>query len=882
MPRIDAWDVKKPSAKAFELGFQTGLENVYEWGPELGKGGFGTVRLVRRRDTGDEFACKSISKELKGPRVSEKQQRHHLEMISREVAVLKKLGGALNVVRLQGVFEDDDRVHIVMEYCRGGELWRRAGLKSFSEETVAQIMRAVLRTLAQCHAHRVLHRDVKPGNFMLLTTGQKSPVKAIDFGMAVFYEPDQLPRRDLGFDGTPWFMAPEVLSSQVVPASDLWSAGVMAYQLLTGYLPFDDRKSKRGPVLSVIWKGILTEEPCFTRKYWEGISDEAIDFVKTLLQKDPASRPTARQALKHPWVRRGGAKHTQLSETVVQRIQRFGQSSIFKRTVLDMVANELMQRSIGEKDRAKRAEEQNPSLELEDAETIPAEDAPPHKHREEQTWHNGKNFKRSALLHPCHLRTDYIARLWHGLAGKARKLVGKSLKKGKRFCSHFDFTRITSTSVTEWEQKQMLSREALDTAEQDGFVFSASSDGDDSSDFDEDELPSTDYSLPPSPHSASNPIPIDGELRCGLQYSGDDNAISASDIYYEPVGIPFLEHLKRAQSPLKRSLEDENKCGRGQSHYRQFVEAQGGALCSPASSRNVDEMHDGCMASSVEISQEVESRERPHEPRKSVKFSCSAPKSCSSESLNMDEVKSAGVSLNPPKSSCLHSLSMEEGKCGRFSLSPPKSCFSESLNGEELKSARPSHSPQESCLSESLTREQVKQVLEFLQFTSHGSASVEELTEGLQRFGYDLHQSEVSSLMHSIAPGNSGYVNFSQFLASQVDWQAVQRNSQEEWLDCLRQAFNDIDHDADGRIDAQDFLQMLRKKLPSAQVDTAVEKAAVELSAEELDMDFKGFVELLRVDSSDSLDSLDQYDARVGSFGQQAQGLTPLSTVPEC
>lgn len=74
-----------------------------------------------------------------------------------------------------------------------------------------------------------------------------------DFGMAIMYEPSQLPRRDLGFDGTPWFMAPEVLSSEVVPRSDVWSAGVMAYQLLTGYMPFDDRKSKRGPELSKIW-----------------------------------------------------------------------------------------------------------------------------------------------------------------------------------------------------------------------------------------------------------------------------------------------------------------------------------------------------------------------------------------------------------------------------------------------------------------------------------------------------------------------------------------------------------------------------------------------------------------------------------------------------
>lgn len=74
-----------------------------------------------------------------------------------------------------------------------------------------------------------------------------------DFGLAVFFDGNDLPRRDLGFDGTPWFMAPEVLSSAVVPASDVWSAGVMAHQLLTGHLPFDDRKNKRSPALSLVW-----------------------------------------------------------------------------------------------------------------------------------------------------------------------------------------------------------------------------------------------------------------------------------------------------------------------------------------------------------------------------------------------------------------------------------------------------------------------------------------------------------------------------------------------------------------------------------------------------------------------------------------------------
>ena len=74
-----------------------------------------------------------------------------------------------------------------------------------------------------------------------------------DFGLAVFFDPDKLPRGDLGLEGTPWYMAPEMLSCQVEPASDVWSAGVMAYQLLSGRFPFDDWKNSRSPALSLIW-----------------------------------------------------------------------------------------------------------------------------------------------------------------------------------------------------------------------------------------------------------------------------------------------------------------------------------------------------------------------------------------------------------------------------------------------------------------------------------------------------------------------------------------------------------------------------------------------------------------------------------------------------
>lgn len=72
---------------------------------------------------------------------------------------------------------------------------------------------------------------------------------------------------------------------QVVPASDMWAAGVMAFQLLSGYLPFDDHKNREQPALSKVWKAILTEQVSFKGSAWQGVPEVAKDFVKQLLNK---------------------------------------------------------------------------------------------------------------------------------------------------------------------------------------------------------------------------------------------------------------------------------------------------------------------------------------------------------------------------------------------------------------------------------------------------------------------------------------------------------------------------------------------------------------------------------------------------------------------
>ncbi|KAL3134980.1 hypothetical protein ABBQ32_007936 [Trebouxia sp. C0010 RCD-2024] len=205
MSRVDAWDKQvKQDVETLYIGAARDFHSKYDVGKTLGSGGFGTVKVATEKQTGKEFACKSICKMLEEQGIAGNKQKRHIDNIRREIAVLRRLRGTLNVAQFKQVYEDDTDIHIVMEYCRGGELWHRIGNKHYTERTVASFMRAVLRTLSQCHSHRILHRDIKPGNFMLLNDEYRAPLKAIDFGLAVFFEPFELPRTDLGLEGTPW------------------------------------------------------------------------------------------------------------------------------------------------------------------------------------------------------------------------------------------------------------------------------------------------------------------------------------------------------------------------------------------------------------------------------------------------------------------------------------------------------------------------------------------------------------------------------------------------------------------------------------------------------------------------------------------------------
>lgn len=336
------------------------LEAKYEFGETIGQGGNGVVRIVwtRQQDgqqpaTGERYACKSIAKKrfLPGCRpvsveASRRMDEERIGKIKREIDVLQRLSGCLNVAELIEVYEDSNNVHLVMELCTGGELADRIRdtERHYSERTVASYLRAVLRTLSIMHSRSILHLDVKPSNFLLLNDTDTSPLKAIDFGLAQPFE--SLPLTTMGLEGTPWYQSPELLeTSSATPACDVWSVGIMAHQLLVGSFPFDDQRNKSDPSLAAIWRSIFNDPLDLSGSSWKAISQEGKDFTSLLLNKDPNKRPTAREALDHPFL--SGAvedrkKGTLLDRSVVAGIQRFAMSSILKRSVLQLIATELL------------------------------------------------------------------------------------------------------------------------------------------------------------------------------------------------------------------------------------------------------------------------------------------------------------------------------------------------------------------------------------------------------------------------------------------------------------------------------------------------------------------------------------------------------------
>lgn len=313
------WVLKDPTGRE--------IEARYELGRELGRGEFGITYLCTDRETAETLACKSISKKKLRTPVD-------IEDVRREVEIMKHLPQHPNIVTLKDTYEDDDAVHIIMELCEGGELFDRIVARGhYTERAAAAVTKTIVEVVQMCHMHGVMHRDLKPENFLFANKKETSPLKAIDFGLSIFFKPGETFTEIVG---SPYYMAPEVLKRNYGPEIDVWSAGVILYILLCGVPPFW-AETEQG-----VAQAIIRSVVDFKRDPWPRVSDNAKDLVKKMLDPDPKRRLTAQDVLDHPWLQNAKrAPNVSLGETVRARLKQFSVMNKLKKTALRVIAEHL-------------------------------------------------------------------------------------------------------------------------------------------------------------------------------------------------------------------------------------------------------------------------------------------------------------------------------------------------------------------------------------------------------------------------------------------------------------------------------------------------------------------------------------------------------------
>lgn len=199
-----------------------------------------------------------------------------------------------NIIKLHETWETDRICFLVTELCEGGELFFYiTKRKHLTESQAASVMRQAFYALCYLHNNKICHRDIKPENFLLFKEDDDSYIKLIDFGLAKRVSKNEVMNSP---NGTPYYIAPEVLKGSYTTQCDNWSMGVVMYIMLSGKPPFGGRSNKE--IIDNVLKGSYS----FNSSVWTGISKLAKDLISKLLDRQADMRLTAEEAYNHPWI----------------------------------------------------------------------------------------------------------------------------------------------------------------------------------------------------------------------------------------------------------------------------------------------------------------------------------------------------------------------------------------------------------------------------------------------------------------------------------------------------------------------------------------------------------------------------------------------------
>jgi len=302
----------------------------YDFKKELGSGTYGIVYEAVHRVTNERRAVKAICKD----------QVHDQEALKNELTILKTLDHP-NIVKLYEIYEFGNDIYMVTELCEGGELFEHiTNKRHLTEAEAAKIMRQMFSAVAYLHGNKVCHRDLKPENFLLKYENDDSNIKLIDFGLSRKLRDNEVMNEP---DGTPFYIAPEMLEGQYNETVDNWALGVILYIMLSGSPPFFGHDNRE--ILKAVSKGIYT----LALKPFQKCSIEVKDLISKLLVRNMTKRYTAAQAYNHPWVQQqveSESRGLAIDPEVITKIGDFLESQALKKAILLYVAQQIPEKDI--------------------------------------------------------------------------------------------------------------------------------------------------------------------------------------------------------------------------------------------------------------------------------------------------------------------------------------------------------------------------------------------------------------------------------------------------------------------------------------------------------------------------------------------------------
>ena len=257
---------------------------------QLGSGSFGRVFLVSHNETKELFALKTIEKR------KIMMTYGKLDIIYDEINIHSKLYHQ-NIIKLYSVYEDDETINIILEYAKGGNLYQliKDEKNGFSESKAFDYFIQVINAVYYLHSNNIIHRDIKPENILI---GDDNKLKLCDFGWA---KELTLENRST-FCGTMEYMAPEIVGSENYDYSvDIWSLGILLYEMLFGHSPFNG-KDTNNIILNIKSHELNYDD---TNKK---ISNSCKDLIQKLLNMNPQKRLKIKDILEHPFIKKHSKK----------------------------------------------------------------------------------------------------------------------------------------------------------------------------------------------------------------------------------------------------------------------------------------------------------------------------------------------------------------------------------------------------------------------------------------------------------------------------------------------------------------------------------------------------------------------------------------------